>query len=38
MVVERQLGLQGVTRHDLGRDKFIEKVWEWKEQSCGYNG
>ena len=35
MVVERQLGLQGVTRHDLGREKFIEKVWEWKEQSGG---
>ncbi len=35
MVVERQLGLQGVTRHDLGRDKFIDKVWEWKEQSGG---
>ena len=26
---------QGVTRHDLGREKFIEKVWEWKEQSGG---
>ena len=25
----------GVTRHDLGRDKFIEKVWEWKEESGG---
>ena len=35
MVVERQLGAQGVSRHDLGRDKFIEKVWEWKEQSGG---
>ena len=35
MVVERQLGLQGVTRHDLGREKFIDKVWEWKEQSGG---
>jgi valyl-tRNA synthetase len=33
IVVERQLGLQGVTRHDLGREKFIAKVWEWKEQS-----
>ncbi|MEK5743568.1 valine--tRNA ligase [Acinetobacter variabilis] len=35
MVVERQLGAQGVSRHDLGREKFIEKVWEWKEQSGG---
>ncbi|MCP5876704.1 class I tRNA ligase family protein, partial [Klebsiella pneumoniae] len=25
----------GITRHDLGREKFIEKVWEWKEQSGG---
>ncbi|WP_417781463.1 valine--tRNA ligase [Stutzerimonas xanthomarina] len=35
MVVERQLGAQGVSRHDLGRDKFLEKVWEWKEESGG---
>ncbi len=35
MVVERQLAAQGVSRHDLGRDKFLEKVWEWKEQSGG---
>nr|WP_174505381.1 valine--tRNA ligase [Acinetobacter sp. Marseille-Q1620] len=35
MVVERQLGAQNVSRHDLGREKFIEKVWEWKEQSGG---
>ncbi|VEG13916.1 valine--tRNA ligase [Moraxella cuniculi] len=33
MVVERQLGLQGISRHDLGREKFLEKVWQWKEQS-----
>ncbi len=33
MVVERQLNAQGKTRHDLGREKFIEKVWEWKEHS-----
>jgi len=33
MVVERQLGEQGKTRHDLGRDAFIERVWEWKEES-----
>ncbi|MCB1705383.1 MAG: valine--tRNA ligase [Halioglobus sp.] len=35
MVVERQLAAQGISRHDLGRDKFIEKVWEWKEESGG---
>ncbi|MDM1309796.1 valine--tRNA ligase [Acinetobacter indicus] len=35
MVVERQLGAQGISRHDFGREKFIEKVWEWKEQSGG---
>ncbi len=35
MVVERQLGAQGVSRHDLGREKFLDKVWEWKEQSGG---
>lgn len=33
MVVERQLNAQGKTRHDLGREPFLEKVWEWKEQS-----
>ena len=35
MVVERQLAAQGLSRHDLGREKFLEKVWEWKEQSGG---
>ncbi|MCP5205093.1 MAG: valine--tRNA ligase [Pseudomonadales bacterium] len=35
MVVERQLEAQGLSRHDLGREKFLEKVWEWKEQSGG---
>ncbi|MGX5220399.1 valine--tRNA ligase [Pseudomonas segetis] len=35
MVVERQLAADGVSRHDLGRDKFLDKVWEWKEQSGG---
>jgi valyl-tRNA synthetase len=30
-VVERELGKQGLTRHDLGREKFLEKVWEWKK-------
>lgn len=33
MVVERQLLAQGKNRHDLGRDVFVEKVWEWKQQS-----
>ncbi|WP_345797703.1 valine--tRNA ligase [Castellaniella sp. MT123] len=33
IVVERQLDAQGVSRHDLGRDKFLERVWAWKEQS-----
>lgn len=35
MVVERLLDADGVSRHDLGREKFIEKVWEWKEESGG---
>ncbi len=35
MVVERQLEAQGISRHDLGREEFINKVWEWKEQSGG---
>jgi valyl-tRNA synthetase len=33
IVVERQLDAQKMSRHDLGREKFLEKVWEWKEQS-----
>jgi valyl-tRNA synthetase len=33
IVVERQLDAQKLTRHDLGREKFVEKVWEWKQQS-----
>ena len=33
MVVERQLNAQGYTRHDLGRETFIKKIWEWKEHS-----
>lgn len=33
IVVERQLDAQKVSRHDLGREKFLEKVWEWKEHS-----
>lgn len=35
MVVERLLEAEGVTRHELGRDKFIERVWQWKEHSGG---
>ncbi|MFZ3185276.1 MAG: valine--tRNA ligase, partial [Pseudomonas sp.] len=35
MVVERQLSADGISRHDLGREKFLEKVWEWKEESGG---
>jgi valyl-tRNA synthetase len=33
IVVERQLEEEGKTRHDLGRGKFVERVWEWKQQS-----
>ena len=33
IVVDRQLGQQNISRHDLGREKFVEKVWEWKEKS-----
>ena len=35
MVVERQLAADGQSRHDLGREKFIDRVWDWKEQSGG---
>ncbi len=35
MVVERQLNAEGKTRHALGRDTFIERVWEWKAESGG---
>ncbi|MBL4869143.1 MAG: class I tRNA ligase family protein, partial [Pseudomonadales bacterium] len=35
MVVERQLAAQGTDRHALGREKFIEKVWDWKKESGG---
>ena len=35
MVVERQLEAQGIKRHDIGRDAFVDKVWEWKAQSGG---
>lgn len=35
MVVERQLNAQGKTRHDLGREAFVEKIWDWKKESGG---
>lgn len=35
MVVERQLNTQNKTRHDLGREEFVKKIWEWKKESGG---
>lgn len=35
IVVERQLDADGISRHDLGREKFIERIWNWKEYSGG---
>ncbi len=35
MVVERQLEAQGQTRHDLGREAFVARVWKWKQESGG---
>ncbi|MBD3611565.1 MAG: valine--tRNA ligase [Hydrogenovibrio crunogenus] len=35
MVVERQLAAKGLSRHDLGRDAFTQKIWEWKAESGG---
>ncbi len=35
IVVERELKKEGLTRHDLGREKFVERVWEWKHKSGG---
>jgi valyl-tRNA synthetase len=35
MVVERQLNAEGKTRHDLGREAFVERIWEWKQESGG---
>jgi len=35
MVVERQLNAEGTSRKELGRDKFVERVWQWKDQSGG---
>ncbi len=34
-VVEKQLALQGLTRHDIGREAFVKKVWEWKQEYGG---
>jgi valyl-tRNA synthetase len=34
-VVERQLAAEGASRHDLGREKFVERVWQWKAESGG---
>jgi len=34
-VVEKQLAVSGMSRHDLGREEFVKKVWEWKEESGG---
>ena len=35
MVVERLLNIEGKSKHDLGREKFIERIWSWKEESGG---
>ena len=35
MVVERQLAADGISRHDIGREKFVEAVWDWKDNSGG---
>ena len=35
MLVERQLNAEGKTRHELGRDRFIDRVWQWKAESGG---
>ncbi|WP_455380935.1 class I tRNA ligase family protein, partial [Acidihalobacter prosperus] len=35
MIVERQINAEGVTRHDLGREAFIDRVWQWKAESGG---
>jgi hypothetical protein len=36
-VVEKQLAEEGITRHDLGREAFIDKVWEWRAESGGHD-
>ena len=35
MLVERQINREGKTRHDLGREQFLQRVWQWKEESGG---
>ncbi len=35
MVVERQLNAEGLTRQDIGREKFVERIWKWREVSGG---
>ncbi len=35
MVVERRLAAEGVSRHDLGREAFVDKIWDWKAESGG---
>lgn len=35
MIVERQLNAEGISRHDIGREVFVERVWKWKEESGG---
>ena len=35
MIVERQLNQQGVSRHELGREEFLDRVWQWKHESGG---
>jgi valyl-tRNA synthetase len=35
MVVERQMAQEGLSKHDLGREKFEERVWQWKAESGG---
>jgi len=35
-VVERELAKKGITRHDLGREEFVKRVWEWKERYGGH--
>ncbi len=35
MLVERHLDAEGMSRHDLGREKFLERIWQWKEESGG---
>src|SRR5690606_587557 len=35
MVVERQVNAEGKSRHDLGREAFVERIWQWKDESGG---